>query len=766
MFKNIKRIICIFVVLCIVGINLNTLSASNVKTEGFAVTKNVTSDTGDKFEIGSNLTYTINVKNNNFDNTGNYDVPVNDDLIMNLPDYLEISSSPVIDGSVNGRHKGNLEDGTLELFLPMGEYATIEYQLKVKNNLPSDVKQITNNVFVNNATSETCQNGIDCASAVIQRETSPLEITKTVSDSTGNGTLGNNEIFTYHVTIKNPNNQPLTNVKVHDSLLENNFSDIKYNNDIVINSQGSYSGSLIDGTLKFDQIEVNEEISITYSYTNLKYEQGIIKNNFNVGETSVTTCGGKEECASAEIDQELVIGAPEVTKEQISPENTIKKGDKLAYQIKIENNLGKDINNQINLKDTLLENTPSYLSYNNDLKIEGLGDTTVSGNLETGDFNLSKMKDDQVITITYSFTVGMIPVNVDHVINKVTIENIGDDMTHSDQTNTEIAKAGISLSKVDQNGKVLAGAEFTIYDGNNNEVDNMVTDQSGNAVSMQLPLGEYTIKETKAPTGYELSTPVFSEKVVLEEKGQVYKLNEGNGIVNKQQIGKIDLYKVDQDNNPLAGAEFTIFDKEGNAIEVVTTDDNGYAVSSDLPYGEYIVTETKAPEGYKNANYNEEVIIDKPGQKITLNEGNGIENKKNEPWLPIDPSEPVEPWLPIEPSEPVEPWLPLEPSKPVTINPTKPVIINPSDPIEINPSDAIEPWLPINSSDSTKPWLSIESIKPVVIDSTKLDKAESKNEITDKAEKLIKTGINFGINFGIAVIFLMIVIGFRYSIKK
>ena len=55
---------------------------------------------------------------------------------------------------------------------------------------------------------------------------------------------------------------------------------------------------------------------------------------------------------------------------------------------------------------------------------------------------------------------------------------------------------------------------------------------------------------------------------------------------------------VTTDKNPLQGAEFTL-SKDKKVIKTVTTDDKGLMKISGLDAGEYTLTETKAPAGYK-----------------------------------------------------------------------------------------------------------------------------------------------------------------------
>ena len=76
-------------------------------------------------------------------------------------------------------------------------------------------------------------------------------------------------------------------------------------------------------------------------------------------------------------------------------------------------------------------------------------------------------------------------------------------------------------------GTLLEGATFEIYnERTGNKVDTIVTGANGLASSKQLPLGRYTIRETKAPANYGASTDSYT--AVLEYSGQIVRLEISN----------------------------------------------------------------------------------------------------------------------------------------------------------------------------------------------------------------------------------------------
>ncbi|UAT30506.1 hypothetical protein K7T73_18540 [Bacillus badius] len=97
----------------------------------------------------------------------------------------------------------------------------------------------------------------------------------------------------------------------------------------------------------------------------------------------------------------------------------------------------------------------------------------------------------------------------------------------------------------------------------------------------------------------------------------------GGGIDGK--VGSLEVTKVDAgDQKLLAGAEFTLYDKEGKqAIRTYTTGEDGKIVFKNLLYGDYILKETGVPQGYVTTIPNGQVVqVEADLSKVT------IENKK------------------------------------------------------------------------------------------------------------------------------------------
>ena len=147
-----------------------------------------------------------------------------------------------------------------------------------------------------------------------------------------------------------------------------------------------------------------------------------------------------------------------------------------------------------------------------------------------------------------------------------------------------------------ENGKLLVGAEFTLYSAEGAVVAKAVTGYDGTAV-FEVPEGKYKLIETRAPAGYQLSGDFVREITVNAMRGAVgefkYTFN------NEKTSYSVEIYKHDSEDKQkkLAGAEFAVTDSRG-FTKTVTTDASGKASITGLPYDDYTIREIKAPKGY------------------------------------------------------------------------------------------------------------------------------------------------------------------------
>ncbi|QWG65761.1 choice-of-anchor A family protein [Bacillus mycoides] len=179
---------------------------------------------------------------------------------------------------------------------------------------------------------------------------------------------------------------------------------------------------------------------------------------------------------------------------------------------------------------------------------------------------------------------------------KVEVNVVANEVVKQEVMNEKVL-GQFEIVKVDANDKtkLLSDAEFTVYkDGK--KVAELKTDESGKAMLPKLPLGEYTVKETKAPAGYKISNKEW--KVTIQNEKEVVKVEAEN----EKLLGSLQIIKTDDKDQAerLAGAVFTLKDAKGNVVkEKITTDKSGTVKVEGLVPGEYTLEETKAPEGYE-----------------------------------------------------------------------------------------------------------------------------------------------------------------------
>ncbi|QFQ26372.1 MSCRAMM family protein [Bacillus thuringiensis] len=157
----------------------------------------------------------------------------------------------------------------------------------------------------------------------------------------------------------------------------------------------------------------------------------------------------------------------------------------------------------------------------------------------------------------------------------------------------------VKIKKVDSNNdnKKLVGAKFHIEDSKGKIVGELVTNKEGEAISKDLPKGNYTLVEIEAPKDYELLKDKIAVKV---EKDAVVEIKIGNKKL-PDPMGKMKLVKVDisDKNKKLAGAKFHIEDSKGKIVGELVTNEEGEVISKDLPIGNYTLVEVEAPKGYE-----------------------------------------------------------------------------------------------------------------------------------------------------------------------
>ncbi|NKZ28026.1 collagen binding domain-containing protein [Vagococcus lutrae] len=154
------------------------------------------------------------------------------------------------------------------------------------------------------------------------------------------------------------------------------------------------------------------------------------------------------------------------------------------------------------------------------------------------------------------------------------------------------------LQKVNEAGEGLAGAKFDVYleDKVTPIAMGLESDEDGNVIVRDLVPGMYYFKETQAPTGYQLNDTPIAFTIEKEAKGDPVVLDAGQ-LTNYQ--GKVILTKINEANDALANAVFSLYTEAGEEVaKDLTTDENGQLTVDHLAPGKYYFEETQAPTGY------------------------------------------------------------------------------------------------------------------------------------------------------------------------
>ena len=184
--------------------------------------------------------------------------------------------------------------------------------------------------------------------------------------------------------------------------------------------------------------------------------------------------------------------------------------------------------------------------------------------------------------------------------------------------NNKYIPGSFKLTKYDETnqGKKLQNATFALTD-ENGKVIYRTSDANGEVSFEDIAPGRYTLEETRAPEGYQLTNKKWQVTVLNDGSVRiretsvtgVSKLYTGNNIniqvSNKPAGQKFRVYKKDGDGRPLAGAKFKITDpQDPNFLLEATSDQSGIVEFNGNPQENknYVLEEVEPPRGYNKLN--------------------------------------------------------------------------------------------------------------------------------------------------------------------
>ena len=232
-------------------------------------------------------------------------------------------------------------------------------------------------------------------------------------------------------------------------------------------------------------------------------------------------------------------------------------------------------------------------------KIEGVtfevynSNKEVIGKITTGKDGKAVLKIDNMANGTYYYKEISAPDGyiVDSTMKefKITEEN---KIAKETVTNKKI-RGTLEITKLDDSRVAIEGVKFNILASDKKTViETLTTDKSGHATTKKLDKGTYYYQEIEVPDGYVKDDEIFEFQI--NKQNEVVKRE----VINKRITGNLNIIKVDDNNTPIKGVKFEIYDANKNKVDTITTDENGKAASKDLQIGTYTYKEVSVPKGY------------------------------------------------------------------------------------------------------------------------------------------------------------------------
>lgn len=161
-------------------------------------------------------------------------------------------------------------------------------------------------------------------------------------------------------------------------------------------------------------------------------------------------------------------------------------------------------------------------------------------------------------------------------------------------TTVSLVKTGTDETGTDTKVPV-DGAEYGLFTEAGDQVATDWTDENGRIEFTGVLYGKYYVKELTAAKGYAIDAEEHHFEITRENAGDA----QGLRLTDAQKGATLTIIKLDAEGHQrLEGAEFDVRKADGTLVEHITTDDLGEARVRNLAWGDYTVTETRAPKGF------------------------------------------------------------------------------------------------------------------------------------------------------------------------
>lgn len=161
-------------------------------------------------------------------------------------------------------------------------------------------------------------------------------------------------------------------------------------------------------------------------------------------------------------------------------------------------------------------------------------------------------------------------------------------------TTVSIVKTGTDETGTDTKVPV-DGAEYGLFTEAGDQVATDWTNADGRIEFTGVLYGKYYVKELTAAKGYAIDAEEHHFEITRENAGDA----QGLRLTDAQKGATLTVIKLDAEGHQrLEGAEFDVKKADGTLVAHIATDDLGEARIRDLAWGDYTVTETRAPKGF------------------------------------------------------------------------------------------------------------------------------------------------------------------------
>ena len=161
-------------------------------------------------------------------------------------------------------------------------------------------------------------------------------------------------------------------------------------------------------------------------------------------------------------------------------------------------------------------------------------------------------------------------------------------------TTVSLVKTGTDETGADTKVPV-DGAQYGLFTEAGDQVATNWTDADGRIEFTGVLYGKYYVKELTAAKGYAIDADEHHFEITRENAGE----SMGMRLTDAQKGATLTIIKLDAEGHQrLEGAEFDVKKADGTLVAHIATDDLGEARIRDLAWGDYTVTETRAPKGF------------------------------------------------------------------------------------------------------------------------------------------------------------------------